>query len=151
MSNKSAVQLHVEWDNHDHRLQRCTPDLNSKAAPSTNIAWIWYRRIWFKDVKCGAVNRRTADVRSVGYSELFVLSREDVLTAFKDHPEAEVKLLCSQSHWTLVMLWWSRGKYLTAVYDRIPSCTCGCAVECRLVLYSQSDGKITGLHGYQLF
>jgi len=37
------------------------------------------------------VCRRTADVRSVGYSELFVLSREDVLAAFKDHPEAEVK------------------------------------------------------------
>lgn len=35
--------------------------------------------------------RRTADVKSVGYSELFVLSREDVLEALKDHPEAEVK------------------------------------------------------------
>jgi len=40
--------------------------------------------------------RRTADVRSVGYSELFVLSREDVLAAFKDHPEAEVKLMVTQ-------------------------------------------------------
>jgi len=38
--------------------------------------------------------RRTADVKSVGYSELFVLSREDVLAAFKDHPEAEVQLMC---------------------------------------------------------
>jgi hypothetical protein len=37
--------------------------------------------------------RRTADVRSVGYSELFVLSREDVLEALKDHPDAEVKTL----------------------------------------------------------
>ncbi|EEC05831.1 cyclic-nucleotide-gated cation channel, putative, partial [Ixodes scapularis] len=35
-------------------------------------------------------NRRTADVRSVGYSELFSLSREDVLSAMKDYPEAEV-------------------------------------------------------------
>ena len=34
--------------------------------------------------------RRTADVRSVGYSELFSLSREDVLTAMKDYPEAQV-------------------------------------------------------------
>ncbi|ELU09319.1 hypothetical protein CAPTEDRAFT_72022, partial [Capitella teleta] len=34
----------------------------------------------------GGVNRRTADVRSVGYAELFVLSREDVLSALKDHP-----------------------------------------------------------------
>ncbi|KAH9525683.1 hypothetical protein Btru_002029 [Bulinus truncatus] len=37
----------------------------------------------------GGINRRTADVRSVGYLELFVLSREDVLEALKDHPEAE--------------------------------------------------------------
>lgn len=35
------------------------------------------------------VNRRTADVRSVGYSELFSLSREDVLAAMKDYPEAQ--------------------------------------------------------------
>nr|CAD7461598.1 unnamed protein product [Timema tahoe] len=33
--------------------------------------------------------RRTADVRSVGYSELFSLSREDVLAAMKDYPEAQ--------------------------------------------------------------
>lgn len=36
------------------------------------------------------LNRRTADVRSVGYSELFVLSRADVLAALADHPDAEV-------------------------------------------------------------
>ncbi|CAF1367391.1 unnamed protein product, partial [Didymodactylos carnosus] len=36
-------------------------------------------------------NRRTADVRSVGYSELFSLSKEDVLEAMRDYPEAEVK------------------------------------------------------------
>lgn len=36
------------------------------------------------------LHRRTADVRSVGYAELFSLSREDVLTAMKDYPEAEV-------------------------------------------------------------
>lgn len=33
--------------------------------------------------------RRTADVRSVGYSELFSLSREDVLAAMKDYPDAQ--------------------------------------------------------------
>lgn len=38
----------------------------------------------------GASNRRTADVRSVGYAELFSLSKEDVLCAVKDYPEAEV-------------------------------------------------------------
>ncbi|KAJ8676573.1 hypothetical protein QAD02_012360 [Eretmocerus hayati] len=35
------------------------------------------------------LNKRTADVRSVGYSELFSLSREDVLAALKDYPEAQ--------------------------------------------------------------
>ncbi|XP_042235860.1 uncharacterized protein LOC121875372 isoform X2 [Homarus americanus] len=35
------------------------------------------------------LNKRTADVRSVGYSELFSLSREDVLMAMKDYPEAQ--------------------------------------------------------------
>ncbi|XP_046446114.1 uncharacterized protein LOC124195647 isoform X6 [Daphnia pulex] len=39
------------------------------------------------------LNKRTADVRSVGYAELFSLSREDVLTAMKDYPEAEEILL----------------------------------------------------------
>uniref|UniRef100_A0A914WJW7 Cyclic nucleotide-binding domain-containing protein n=2 Tax=Plectus sambesii TaxID=2011161 RepID=A0A914WJW7_9BILA len=34
-------------------------------------------------------NRRTADVQSVGYSELFTLSRDDVLSALRDYPEAE--------------------------------------------------------------
>lgn len=38
---------------------------------------------------CIPLNRRTADVRSVGYSELFSLSREDVLAAMKDYPEAQ--------------------------------------------------------------
>ncbi|XP_036369310.1 serine-rich adhesin for platelets-like isoform X1 [Octopus sinensis] len=38
----------------------------------------------------GGINRRTADVRSLGYSELFVLSREDVLAALKDQPDAEL-------------------------------------------------------------
>ena len=39
------------------------------------------------------VFRRSADVVSVGYSELFVLSREDVLAALKDHPDAEVRIV----------------------------------------------------------
>ena len=38
------------------------------------------------------LGRRTADVRSVGYTELFVLLRDDVLGALKDHPAAEVFL-----------------------------------------------------------
>ncbi|KAL7061940.1 hypothetical protein AAHC03_01993 [Spirometra sp. Aus1] len=38
-------------------------------------------------INAGA-NKRTADVRAVGYAELFVLSREDVLAALADHPDA---------------------------------------------------------------
>lgn len=34
--------------------------------------------------------RRTADVRTVGYMECFVLSKEDVLAAIRDYPEAQV-------------------------------------------------------------
>ena len=36
------------------------------------------------------VFRRTADVRTVGYVECFVLSKEDVLSAIRDYPEAQV-------------------------------------------------------------
>ena len=34
--------------------------------------------------------RRIADVRSVGYTECFMLLREDVLAATRDYPEAQV-------------------------------------------------------------
>lgn len=37
-------------------------------------------------------NRRTADVRTVGYMECFVLSKEDVLAAIRDYPEAQAVL-----------------------------------------------------------
>ncbi|KAI0211322.1 Cyclic nucleotide-gated channel cone photoreceptor subunit alpha [Lamellibrachia satsuma] len=45
----------------------------------------------------GGVNRRIADVRSVGYSELLVLLRTDVLDALKDYPTAElnIKEMCT--------------------------------------------------------
>ncbi|XP_022780572.1 cyclic nucleotide-gated cation channel alpha-3-like isoform X1 [Stylophora pistillata] len=37
-------------------------------------------------------NRRTADVRTVGYVECFVLAKEDVLSAIRDYPEAQAVL-----------------------------------------------------------
>ncbi|KAL3308206.1 hypothetical protein Ciccas_013266 [Cichlidogyrus casuarinus] len=40
----------------------------------------------------GGINRRTAHVRAVGYAELFVLMRQDVLNALKEHPDAEIVL-----------------------------------------------------------
>ena len=38
--------------------------------------------------------RRTADVRTVGYVECFVLSKDDVLSAIRDYPEAQVSKTC---------------------------------------------------------
>ncbi|GIY44902.1 hypothetical protein CDAR_241191 [Caerostris darwini] len=34
-------------------------------------------------------NRRTADVRSIGYSELLCLSRRDLMSALVEYPEAK--------------------------------------------------------------
>ena len=42
--------------------------------------------------------RRTANVRSVGYAELLVLLRSDVLNALKDYPTAEASI---ETHHTI--------------------------------------------------
>ena len=49
----------------------------------------------------GSGNRRTANVRSVGYSELFCLSKDDLLDALKEYPEAKA-LLEEKGRMTLV-------------------------------------------------
>lgn len=38
-------------------------------------------------------NRRTANIRSVGYADLFVLSKEDLWVALQEYPEARQALL----------------------------------------------------------
>uniref|UniRef100_A0A182MHV4 Cyclic nucleotide-binding domain-containing protein n=1 Tax=Anopheles culicifacies TaxID=139723 RepID=A0A182MHV4_9DIPT len=40
----------------------------------------------------GPGNRRTASVRSVGYSDLFVLSKKDMWDVLKEYPAARVRL-----------------------------------------------------------
>lgn len=37
-------------------------------------------------------NRRTASVRSVGYSDLFQLSKRDLMSVFEDYPEVKGKI-----------------------------------------------------------
>ncbi len=41
---------------------------------------------------CKLGNRRTASVRSVGYSDLFVLSKKDMWDVLKEYPAARVRL-----------------------------------------------------------
>ena len=50
----------------------------------------FFGEIGILNIEGATSNRRTADVRSVGYAELFSLSKEDVLSAVKDYPDAEV-------------------------------------------------------------
>jgi len=38
-------------------------------------------------------NRRTANIRSVGYSDLFVLSKEALWNALTEYPDAKKKLI----------------------------------------------------------
>ncbi|XP_022231114.2 uncharacterized protein LOC111080041 [Drosophila obscura] len=63
------------------------------------------------------LNKRTADVRSVGYSELFSLSREDVLAAMKDYPDAQ-EILQTLGRKRLMEVRCVNKKYAKAALDK---------------------------------
>jgi len=44
------------------------------------------------NTSCRTGNRRTASVRSVGYSDLFVLSKKDMWDVLKEYPTARIRL-----------------------------------------------------------
>ena len=50
------------------------------------------RMTFFSFLLCFSGNRRTASVRSVGYSDLFVLNKKDMWDVLKDYPAARVRL-----------------------------------------------------------
>ena len=51
-----------------------------------------FTRMTFSFLLCFTGNRRTASVRSVGYSDLFVLNKKDMWDVLKDYPAARVRL-----------------------------------------------------------
>ena len=64
----------------------------------------WNQQPWLHSYLCVRVcvwlwtgnkngNRRTANIRSVGYSDLFVLSKEALWNALREYPEAKKKLI----------------------------------------------------------
>ncbi|CAI2730828.1 unnamed protein product [Schistosoma spindalis] len=88
------------------------------------------------------INRRTADVRAVGYAELFVLARDDILKALKDHPEAEfvirkhaAKRLYESRHRRSGIL---QGKKSPSCSSNFSRNTIGCSASRELSRFSTS-------------
>lgn len=69
-----------------HVLHSVNKSINSHGKLS------WLENHWRFPSASSKGNRRTASVRSVGYSDLFVLSKKDMWDVLKEYPAARVRL-----------------------------------------------------------
>jgi hypothetical protein len=81
---------HFKQDSHQHsrksKTRNILPFTENVTLNNCNII----KKILFFVLSPG--NRRTASVRSVGYSDLFVLSKKDMWDVLKEYPAARVRL-----------------------------------------------------------
>jgi len=86
---KAEIAIHVHLDT----LKRVEIFQNTEAGFLCELV-LRLRPVLFSpgDYICRKGNRRTASVRSVGYSDLFVLSKKDMWDVLKEYPAARVRL-----------------------------------------------------------
>ncbi|KAG7161251.1 Cyclic nucleotide-gated cation channel alpha-3-like [Homarus americanus] len=86
---KAEMAIHVHLDT----LKRVEIFQNTEAGFLCELV-LHLRPVLFSpgDYICRKGNRRTASVRSVGYSDLFVLSKKDMWDVLKEYPAARVRL-----------------------------------------------------------
>lgn len=77
------------------RAIACGTESIEKYSPTRWIHRLWNYVKWLNwtlNCRPSTGNRRTASVRSVGYSDLFVLSKKDMWDVLKEYPAARVRL-----------------------------------------------------------
>lgn len=88
------TQLMLEWwfcdVSQTHFHSSCFASVNKSINSHGKLSWLENHWRFPSDSSKG--NRRTASVRSVGYSDLFVLSKKDMWDVLKEYPAARVRL-----------------------------------------------------------